>query len=245
MIKNLWVQDGICVITGGEAKHISKVLRMAPGDQLIILDGKGARFLAEISSISHQGVTVEIKKPLPVPPPSPVEITLCQAVIKSGPMDYLIQKTSELGVNRIYPFVSSRTVIHFQRDRQQKKLSRWRDIAHNAAKQCNRAIPVEIAPLETFKEQLSIRNKDSGAKAILWEGETSQDLKALLQTHGPCSRFTGMVGPEGGFSPEEVSIAQKAGFTPVSLGARILRSETAAVTLVALVQYEWGDLSIK
>ncbi len=244
LVEDLLVHDGVCVITGGEARHISKVLRMVQGDHLIILDGKGARFLAEISSISHQGVKVEIKKPLPVPPPSPVDITLCQAVIKSGPMDYLIQKTSELGVNRIYPFISSRTVVHFQPDNHRKKLRRWREIAHNAAKQCNRAIPAEIGPLETFEGQLASREQESGLKAILWEGETSKDLKTLLQSHGPCAGFTGMVGPEGGFSPEEVSTAQKAGFIPVSLGARILRSETAAVTLVAIVQYEWGDLGI-
>ena len=243
LVEDLTIHEGACIITGGEAKHISKVLRMVRGDPLILMDGKGARFLAEISFVSHNEVTVGIKETLPAAPTSPIDITLCQAVIKSGPMDYLIQKTSELGVNRICPFISSRTVVHFQSDKQQKKLKRWKEIAHSAAKQCNRAIPAKIASTQTFKEQLANLEAEPGIKAILWEGETARDLKALIQSHGPCAQFIGMVGPEGGFSPEEILTAQKAGFSPVSMGARILRSETAAVTLVAIVQYEWGDLN--
>ena len=243
LVEDLTIHEGACIITGGEAKHISKVLRMVRGDPLILMDGKGARFLAEISLISRHQVTVAIKKTFPATPSSPVDITLCQAVIKSGPMDYLIQKTSELGIDRIFPFTSARTVVNFQSDKEQKKLRRWREIANNAAKQCNRAIPAKIEPMETLKEQLVSLEAEPGVKVILWEKETSLDLKKLLQSHALCTRFTGMVGPEGGFSPEEVQAAQKAGFIPVSMGGRILRSETAAVTLVAIVQYEWGDLN--
>ena len=242
LVEDLEVENGFCVITGREAHHMSRVLRMGRGDALVLLDGKGGRFLAEIQSVSRNKVKIQIKKPLDHGPPSVLEITLCQAVIKSASMDYLIQKTSELGVTRISPFFSSRSVVHLKGDKRQKKRDRWREIAHSAAKQCNRDIPAEIAPPESFDKQLALFSKAPELKVILWERETSRDLKDLLQNHEPSGRFTGMVGPEGGFTPEEVSAAQRSGFIPASMGSRILRAETAALVLLAIVQYEWGDL---
>ena len=242
LVEDFEVENGFCVITGREAHHMSRVLRMGRGDALVLLDGKGGRFLAEIQSVSRNKVKIQIKKSLGRGPPSALEITLCQAVIKSASMDYLIQKTSELGVARISPFFSSRSVVHLKGDRQRKKSNRWREIAHSAAKQCNRDSPAEIVPLESFDKQLALSSEAPGLKVILWERETSRDLKDLLQNHEPSGSFTGMVGPEGGFTPEEVSSAQHAGFIPVSMGSRILRAETAALVLVAIVQYEWGDL---
>ena len=244
LVENLEIENGFCVITGREAHHMSRVLRMGRGDELVLLDGKGGRFLAGIQSVSHEGIKVQIKKPLAPVQPSPFEIILCQAVIKSASMDYLIQKTSELGVTRISPFFSSRSVVHLKADRQLKKSNRWREIAHSAAKQCNRDIPPEIGAPESFDRQLALFSKAPGLKVILWERETSRDLKDLLQNHASSGNFTGMVGPEGGFTPEEVSAAQHAGFIPVSMGSRILRAETAALVLVAIVQYEWGDLCV-
>lgn len=248
LVENLEIKNGFCVITGREAHHISRVLRMGRGDGLVLLDGKGGRFIAEVQSISHEGIKIQIKKPLaPVQLPA-FEITLCQAVIKSASMDYLIQKTSELGVARIFPFFSSRSVVHLKADRLRKKRHRWKEIAHSAAKQCNRDIPAEIGPPTSFEQQLASLSKAPGLKVILWEKETSQDLKSLLKHRDPGhdpERFTGMVGPEGGFTPEEVSTAEQAGFIPVSMGRRILRAETAALVLVAIVQYEWGDLQLR
>ena len=244
LVEDLEIENGLCVITGREAHHISRVLRMGRGHGLVLLDGKGGRFLAEIQSASHEGITVQIQKPLaPVQTPA-CEITLCQAVIKSNPMDYLIQKTSELGVTRIFPFFSSRSVVHLKGDRQRKKHHRWKEIAQNAAKQCNRDIPAEIGRPTSYAQRLTSLKKAPGLKVILWEKESSQNLKGLLQHYRP-GEFTGIVGPEGGFTPEEVSNAKAAGFIPVSMGTRILRAETAALVLVAIVQYEWGDLQLR
>lgn len=243
LVEDLEIKNNFCVITGREAHHISRVLRMGRGDGLVLLDGKGGRFIAEIQSVSHEGIKVQIKRPLNPAEPPAFEITLCQAVIKSVPMDYLIQKTSELGVTRIFPFFSSRSVVHLKADRQQKKRRRWKEIAQNAAKQCNRDVPAKIEPPTSFEQQLASFRNAPGLKVILWEKETSQDLKGLLQHHSP-DGFTGMVGPEGGFTPEEASNAQAVGFIPVSMGHRILRAETAALVLVAIVQYEWGNLQL-
>ena len=230
------------MITGPEAHHMIRVLRMGKGDALFLLDGRGGRFLAEIESVSGDAVKIQIKKTLDHGKAPALEITLCQGVIKSASMDYLIQKTSELGVTRILPFFSSRCVVQLNGARQQKKTDRWREIARNAAKQCHRDIPARIGPPASFDRQLASLGETPGLKVILWEGERSRDLKGLLRENQPSEGFTGVVGPEGGFTTEEISRARHAGYIPVSMGHRILRAETAALVLVALVQYEWGDL---
>ena len=137
-------KDGLCAITGPEAKHITRVLRMKPGDRFVLMDGRGAHFQALIESTSSREVWVFLGKPLPKPLPSPVKITICQALPKSRAMDYLIQKTSELGVDSIVPFFSERTVVRFEMDRLANKMKHWREIAISSAKQCGRGIPVSI-----------------------------------------------------------------------------------------------------
>ena len=110
-VEEIKIKDNSCTIKDPEARHIAKVLRMKHGDRLILMDDKGKRFQGLIESVGMHGVRVTIEKPLPAPIPSPVEITLCQALLRSQPMDYIIQKTSELGVQRIIPFTSERTVV--------------------------------------------------------------------------------------------------------------------------------------
>jgi 16S rRNA (uracil1498-N3)-methyltransferase len=232
-------------ITEPEAKHISKVLRMGPGDRFILMDGKGARFLARIESAGSHEVRVFLEKRLPEPLPSPVEIILCQALLKSGKMDYLIQKTSELGVDCIIPFSSERTVVRLKKDRLPGRTKHWREIARSSAKQSDRAVPAQIEGLIPFNELVAKWKEEDALKVILWEEEGSRDLKGLLREVSIQKKFLGMVGPEGGFSRQEVETAKDEGFVPASLGHRILRSETAAVTVVAVIQYEWGDLSLE
>ena len=129
------------VIRGSEAKHIIRVLRMGMGDRLILMDRKGFRFQCRIVSLRAHEVRVILEKPLPSPPESPVEILLCQAVLKARAMDFVVQKTSELGVDRILPFTSERTVVQTGGQSHSAKIRHWREIALNAAKQSNRAAP--------------------------------------------------------------------------------------------------------
>jgi 16S rRNA (uracil1498-N3)-methyltransferase len=232
-------------ITEPEAKHITKVLRMGPGDRFILMDGKGSRFLARIESAGSREVRVLLEKPLPEPPPSPVEIILCQGLLKSRKIDYLIQKTSELGVDCIVPFSSERTVVMLKKDRLTSRMKHWHEIARSSAKQSDRAVPAQIEGLVPFNELVAKWKEKDALKIVLWEEEGSKDLKGLLRESSIKKKFIGMVGPEGGFSRQEVEAAKDAGFVPASLGHRILRSETAAVTVVAVVQYEWGDLSLE
>ncbi|MFH1953659.1 MAG: 16S rRNA (uracil(1498)-N(3))-methyltransferase [Pseudomonadota bacterium] len=231
-----------CIISGSEARHMTRVLRMGPGDRFVLMDSKGARFLARIESASRQEVRVVMEKPVPRPPPSPIEIVLCQAVLKPGPMDYLIQKTSELGVDHILPFYSQRTIIQLEKDRTANRLRHWQEIAKSAAKQSGRIVPAQISPPVSLKELTAKWKEERGLKAVLWEEEEARGLKGLLRDSQRGDKFIAIVGPEGGFAREEIALFRDAGFAPLSLGNRILRSETAAITMVAIVQYEWGDL---
>jgi 16S rRNA (uracil1498-N3)-methyltransferase len=243
-VEEIIVDEGTCSITGPEAKHISKVLRMGPGDRLTLIDRKGTRFLALITSVGPREVLVALEKPMPKPFPSPIEITLCQAMIKPRQMDHIIQKTSELGVDCIFPFSSKRTVVRLSKDRLANKIRHWREIAQNSTKQSDRGTPVEIRPVVYFNELMAKWKGENALKVILWEEEKAKDLKSLLRGSSPLRKFVGVVGPEGGFIQQEVEVARDAGFISISLGSRILRSETAAITMVAIAQYEWGDLSL-
>jgi 16S rRNA (uracil1498-N3)-methyltransferase len=242
-VDKIRTKDKTCTITGAEAKHIARVLRMGPGDRLILMDGDGKRFQGIIESISSREVRVRLEKSLPKPPSSPVEITLCQAILKSRPMDYLVQKTSELGVDLILPFISERTVIRLDKGRLANKMTHWREIAYNAAKQSNRRKPVEIGSICVFKELIAELEGRKALKVVLWEEEEKRDLRGLFESYPREKKFVGIVGPEGGFDQSEIATANAAGFTPVSFGNRILRSETAAIAMVSVVQYELGDLS--
>jgi 16S rRNA (uracil1498-N3)-methyltransferase len=243
-VEEIRAQENLYAIKGAEARHITRVLRMGSGDRFVLMDGKGGRFQALIESAGPREVTVILEKALPKPPGSPVDIVLCQAVLRSNPMDSLIRKTSELGVNRIFPFTSQRTVVQMREDRAANKQSHWRQIARSAAKQSDREAPAEIRPLCTLGELTSLITRKQALKVVLWEAEGARDLKGILRAASRENAFIGMVGPEGGFSREEIKVARDAGFVSASMGHRILRAETAAVAMVAIVQYEWGDLSI-
>lgn len=234
--------DGICVIPEPEARHIIKVLRMKQGDRLILMDSKEARFEALIESVSRRELTVRLLKKLPEPPSPSLSIDICQAVIKPRAMDYMIEKTSELGISKIFPFYSERTVIRFEENRIQRKMRHWKEISRSAAKQSGRSKPADISRPVSFKGLLQSLQGREGIKVVLWEGECDNGIKGLLRSSPAEAHFTGIIGPEGGFSQDEIDELKEAGFIPVSLGTRILRAETAAIILVAIVQYESGDL---
>lgn len=237
--------DGAMVIRGAEARHICNVLRMERGDRLVLMDGMGRRFQAQIKSAGKGQVEVVLEKALEPPAPSPVNIILCQAVLKSPAMDDIVRKASELGVNRIIPFASRRTVVQMGPHRASARLGHWQTIARNAAKQSDRKIPAEISSITTLEDMLGRLEDAPASKLVLWEQEQTQDLKEFLRSGPPAAgKCIGIVGPEGGFAEEEIRTIRNAGFLPVSMGNRILRAGTAALVLVGIIQYEWGDLGL-
>ncbi len=244
IIENIDPLSGTVHIRGPEARHICKVLRMEMGDQLIIADMKGSRYKGAVVAASPSEVMVQIIEPLPAPKPAPVEITLCQAVLKSKAMDLVVQKATELGVSCVLPFYAQRSVVRLDPKRELNKLRHWQEIARHATAQSDRDRPPKIMPLSAFQEVMEIDPDDTALKIILWEQERAMDLRAILREQPRHKRVIGITGPEGGFSKNEVTHASEAGFVPVSLGSRILRAETAALVLVTICMYEWGDLGL-
>jgi 16S rRNA (uracil1498-N3)-methyltransferase len=242
-VERIAATEGYLTISGPEARHITRVLRMGPGDRLLLIDRTGLRFQALIESAGRKELTVLLEKSLPTPPSSPLRIVLGQALLKAKPMAYLIQKTSELGVDMIRPFISRRTVVRAMAPKSENSTRRWREIAIAASKQADRSGPVEIQPTVSFETILRHPVADNTLKLVLWEGQEAGGLKTTLKTPSCPKAVMALVGPEGGFSREEIRCAEESGFVPVSLGRRILRAETAAIAMAAILQYEWGDLS--
>lgn len=243
-IQNIRADEDRCSLRGSEARHISRVMRMKPGDRLVLMDANGLRFQAVVEVSDPREVVVSLERELPAPDRPPLTIDLCQALLKSRAMDFVVQKASELGVDTIRPFSSGRSVVRMEGERVENRLRHWREVALNAAKQSDRALPARIESPVSFPALLSLWKSQEAFKVILWEAEGSVDFKSLISSSPPPARFAGIVGPEGGFSTEEVRLAGKAGFNPASLGYRVLRAETAAMAVAAIVQYEWGDLSL-
>lgn len=234
----------VCRVAGQEAKHIRKVLRMGVGQPLLLVDEVGRRVIGRIASVSPQEVQVLVETLLSPAAAPLVETVLCQAVLKSQRMDWLIQKTTELGVRRIVPFFSERTVVDLYGEKTESKIRRWREIARMATTQCDGDRPPVIEPPLTFAELLARYRDEAALKGILWEKTIGlANLKDILRPNAASPRrFIGMVGPEGGFSEREIEEAAACGFVPLGLGRRILRAETAGMMLVGIVKYEWGDL---
>jgi 16S rRNA (uracil1498-N3)-methyltransferase len=241
-VEEIHATDGRLTIPGREARHITRVLRMGPGDRFILLDRKGARFQVCIESVNQGNVAILLERPLPAPPSSPVSIAIGQAVLKSGAMELMIQKTTELGVRSICPFISERTIVRPEADKMAHRMRRWQDIAIAASKQSDRARPPEIMPVAPFPELLRSLVHTQALKLILWEAEESNTLKSVLRPFGSRSpTVLALVGPEGGFTRGEISLSAEAGFISVSLGPQTLRAETAAVAVAAALQYEFAD----
>jgi 16S rRNA (uracil1498-N3)-methyltransferase len=238
-------EDGLVYLTGKEANHIRNVLRMKRGDTLSIMDGKGHLFEAIIEEIHHKGVTLKSIKLLQSSAPSPVEVHLAQALIKSRPMDLLIQKATELGVSSITPFFSERTAFRMRDEHLSRKMVHWEGIIKAACKQSGRPNLPTLHPPLAFEALIANAPHQETLKVLLWEAEKNADLKGILRAAGKHLHIVAMVGPEGGFTPREIRVAINAGFRIVSLGSRILRSETATIALLSIIQYEWGDLSLK
>lgn len=210
-----------------------------PGALITLTDALGRDFRGRVVFVSKEKASVWIFSQFPSPTESPLEIVLLQALPEKERMELIIQKTTELGVSRIIPFKSKRSISLEEREAKQKKAHRWQDIALKATQQSRRALIPRVEAYRSFEEALASCTEE-GLRILLWERQ-GKPLKEVLGSFS-FQRVYGMVGPEGGFTQEEVEAARRMGFLPVKLGQRILRTETAAIILVALLQYAWGDL---
>lgn len=227
-------------IEGQDAKHIRTVLRLGPGDAIVVFDGTGIEYAARIVSLDNRQVRIALSERLVSKVESPVEITLAQGYLKDKKMDELVRRLTELGVDRLIPFIARRSIPHPDAKRGKARLERWHKISLEAVKQCRRSRPLTIEPPLSFEQALA-QSQACDLKLFFWE-ECGEDLKTCAQSRkSPQSVFV-MIGPEGGFESAEHEAARRHGFLTVNLGPRILRAETAAMAAAALVQYLFGDL---
>jgi 16S rRNA (uracil1498-N3)-methyltransferase len=227
------IKDNRITITGEKAHYITSVLRCKKGNELTIFDGKGDCFRTTILKIDRREVITEVIERFPCNTESSINIVLVQGLLKGQKMDTVIQKTTELGVKEIMPVITERSQL-----RGTRKIARWRKIAEEASRQSERSvIPVVHEPVDFKKFFGGIK----GGGFIFYEegGMKISDAVSSLIPH-PSSLFV-FIGPEGGFTKEEVTLAEEKGLLVTSLGRRILRAETAAISAVTLVQFLLED----
>ena len=231
--------DGLAALPEDEAKHASKVLRLRPGDGVCAMDGAGHRWNARIEAMGDK-VTVRLLEPLP-DNESPVRVTLYQGLPKADKLDLLAQKLTELGVSALVPVRMSRCVTKLDERDGAKRAERLQRIADEAAKQCGRGLPLKILPPADWRGAME---NMKGHDLILTPWEEARGLRVReVHFNHPEARDIGIViGPEGGMSQAEVEALNAIDALIVTLGPRILRTETAAIAAAAMVMSHWGDL---
>ena len=229
------VSGGKITVRGDELHHARDVMRLASGDAIVVFDGTGKEYHGVILKVDKGQMAVEIKKTVE----RKIEgcrLILVQALPKSDKMDIIIEKATELGVGRIIPVTTERTVIRPDAKKESSKAERWRKIALVAAKQCGRTTIPEVMPITGFEDSLKSVN-DAEIKIIPCLSEDTKPLKEVLvgRKAGSAAVF---IGPEGDFTGKEIDAARNTGAVPVSLGLEILRSETAAICALSVMNYE-------
>jgi len=219
------------------AYHVARVLRLRPGAPLVLFDGSGADFRAEIVAVEGDRVRVRVGERTAGLRESPLAITLVQAVSRSERMDWTLQKATELGVRRIQPVLSARSVVRLDERQAAKKLRHWQAIVAGACEQCGRSVLPDVrAPLELSR--YFAESPREGQRLVLSPNGPAS-LAGLAST---AARIELLIGPEGGLDDAELDASARAGFAPVRLGPRVLRTETAGIVALAVLQALWGDL---
>lgn len=217
------------------ANHVSRVLRLREGAEVTLFDGSGGEHPATLVQVERRRVEARLHERLDREVESPLDVTLVQGVSKGERMDYAIQKATELGVGRIVPVETDHGVVSLDPGRWEKKRSHWERVAISACEQCGRNRVPEIAPVTSLKAWLA--GEPTGLGLFLDPGEPES-----VGTLSPEREVTLIIGPEGGLSDEERRLAASRGYRGIRLGPRVLRTETAAVAALAVLQMSWGDL---
>lgn len=227
-------------LPAAEAHYIARVIRLQEGDTIAAFDGSGQEWHLRLTTVSGRHVEADIIASQQSDPTAITPVILGQAFPKSTKMDLIVEKCSELGLTTLVPLYTERTVVREVPERLQNRLTRWRRIAESAAKQCGRRTLLEIHPPQSLSD-FCRQYQSAAAKLICWEGETHSGVKHQLERLAEASSHAVLIGPEGGWTDAEVNLTRNAGFVPISLGPRILRTETAAITITSLIRYSQGN----
>lgn len=216
-------------------RHIN-VLRLRVGDDITLFNGDGAAYLAKLSVLEKRHAVCEIVFRQPENIESPLKIKLVQAISSGERMDFTIQKSVELGVVAIQPVMSTRSIVKLHGERADKRVLRWQEIAISACEQCGRNTVPEVLPIVSFEQYLKEKSDELHILMSLRHAKRLRDLPAP-------SHLTLMIGAEGGWTESEENAAFKAGCTSITLGQRVLRTETASLAAIAAMQTLWGDFA--
>ena len=217
-------------------RHAVQVLRMKAGAELSLFNGQGLELMAQLEQVDKRQATVKLQQPIETNNESPLDILLMQGISRGERMDYAIQKAVELGVKRIMPVITERCNVQLSGDRAEKRLNHWQGVVISACEQSGRSFLPELLPITSLDTALAEVNDD--CKLVL-DPEAVQGFSSVKKA----SRITLLIGPEGGLTDTEIQRAMDGGFTGITLGPRILRTETASAAALAMVQARWGDLA--
>lgn len=220
------------------AHHAIKALRLRVGDALKLFNGTGGEFSARIVRVERARVDVEVLDWLAIERESPLSLVLVQALQTGDKMDLTVQKAVELGVTRIVPVVSRRSVVQLSAERALRRVEHWRGVVAAACEQCGRNRLPDVAVPESLEHWLAHSSSPAARRLLL----APSAAKSLAAVPCPGRSIELLVGAEGGFAPEETKLAALTGFLPVRFGPRILRTETAGLAALAAIQFLWGDL---
>jgi 16S rRNA (uracil1498-N3)-methyltransferase len=234
----------VLLLPPGPAQHLSRVLRLQAGAALRVFNGRGGEFDATIESLRRDAVTLRVSTQHVVERESPLQITLLQGIARGEKMDLILQKATELGVTAVVPLTTARSTVKLDDKTALRKQAHWQGVVIGACEQSGRnRIPAIATPLGLAAAAAA---DTSSLKLLLAPDDGAGTLKTLLQTAARADaalQISLLVGPEGGFDPQETEIAKQAGFQPCRLGPRVLRTETAALTALAALQSLAGDLT--
>ena len=223
------------VVTGDDARHISRSLRMRVGEAIVLCDGHGTDFSGEIAAIGADSVTVAVRSSSPCGSEPPYRAIVYQALVRGERFDAAIQKSVEFGAAAIVPIATARATVRLDAKDAERKRARWQRIAAEAAMQCGRGVIPTVGEVAGFAEAIS---SAPGLRLFCYEEERTLHLRDVLAEAGKADEISLFIGPEGGFAEDEAALAGSAGALSVSLGRRILRTESAAPFALACLAYE-------
>jgi 16S rRNA (uracil1498-N3)-methyltransferase len=235
------VVDGRVTFDARQTRHLARVLRLGPGDTVVASDGAGHDYTVRLEAVRPRatGVVVGLAD---AAADSPLAITLVQGLPKGDKLEAIVRAATELGVARVAPALTARTVVRLAERQAAARLARWQRVAREAAKQCGRSAAPEVTPTRALAACLD-EARGADLALCLWEGQAPPLAAALAEAASP-RRIAVLVGPEGGLEESEVDAARAHGWRVVGLGARILRTETAGPAIIAILQSRWGDLGV-
>lgn len=225
----------VLVLPEGAARHVTRVLRMGEGAPLVLFDGRGQEAGVRLADVGRKQTTVSIEAVWSGGGESPLSVHLGQAISKGDRMDYAIQKAVELGVSAITPLYTERGDVRLKGEREEKKLAHWQAVAASACEQCGRAVVPVVHPPQSLDEWLTERHETLRLMLHLATGNA-------FAHHAPPDAIALLIGPEGGLSETDIQMATGNGFIPLTLGPRVLRTETAPVVALTLLQHYFGDM---